>query len=249
MSDQFDRADRLEKHAASNSENNGQAHLERLRTKGGHDDDRTQPSLPVVHRSFANPAPLGLLSFATGIFLISMYGVQARGIATPNVLVGVLMFFGGVCQFISGIMEFVAGNTFGATVFPSYAAFNLSYAMIYIPGTGILSSYTDESGQLNAQFPQALAMYVWAWFILTAIFTVAAMRSSWVLFLDLFFLDIELLLLACGYMTGMESLLKAGNSIGFIVAFLSYWAGCAGLWAGGLTPLDIPTFAMYKAKE
>lgn len=86
-------------------------HLERLRTAGGHVDDRSQPSLPVVHRSFANPAPLGLLSFATGIFLISILGVHARGIQTPNVLVGVLLFFGGVCQFISGIMEFVAGNT------------------------------------------------------------------------------------------------------------------------------------------
>ena len=46
-----------------------------------------------------------------GIFLISIYGVQVRGVATPNVLVGVLIFFGGVCQFISGIMEFVSGNT------------------------------------------------------------------------------------------------------------------------------------------
>lgn len=93
--------------------------------------------------------------------------------------------------------------------------------MIYIPGTGILAAYTDESGQLNAQFPQALAIYIWAWFILTVIYTTAAMRSSWVLFLDLLFLDIDLLLLACGYMTGMRSLIKAGNSIGFIVAFLS----------------------------
>jgi succinate-acetate transporter protein len=157
-----------------------------------------------------------------GIFLISIYGVNARGIFTPNILVGVIVFFGGVCQFISGIMEFVAGNTFGATVFPSYAAFNLSYAMIYIPGSGILASYTDSStGQLNSQFSQALAMYLWAWFILTAIYTIAAMRSSWVLFLDLFFLDIDLLLLACGYMLNNTALLKAGNSIGFVVAFLS----------------------------
>lgn len=51
----------------------------------------------------------------SGIFLISMYGVQARGINTPNVLVGVLIFFGGVCQFIAGIMEFVAGNTVSIT--------------------------------------------------------------------------------------------------------------------------------------
>jgi succinate-acetate transporter protein len=97
-------------------ENDGDIqHLERLRTAGGHVDDRSQPSLPVVHRSFANPAPLGLLSFATGIFLISILGVHARDIQTPNVLVGVLLFFGGVCQFISGIMEFVAGNTVSST--------------------------------------------------------------------------------------------------------------------------------------
>lgn len=113
--------------------------LEKLRTANGHIASTDQPSLPVVHRRLANPAPLGLLSFATGIFLISVLGVHARGIQTPNVLVGVLMFFGGVCQFISGIMEFVAGNTFGATVFPSYAAFNFSYAMIFIPGTGIIA--------------------------------------------------------------------------------------------------------------
>src|ERR1022692_4088289 len=46
-----------------------------------------------------------------GIFLISIFGVKVRGVATPNVLIGVLIFFGGICQFISGIMEFVSGNT------------------------------------------------------------------------------------------------------------------------------------------
>ncbi|KAG9570458.1 hypothetical protein KCU71_g534, partial [Aureobasidium melanogenum] len=218
--------------------------LERLTTAGGHIDDRSQPALPVVHRSFANPAPLGLLSFATGIFLISILGVHARGIQTANVLVGVLMFFGGVCQFISGIMEFVAGNTFGATVFPSYAAFNFSYAMIYIPGSGILASYTDASGKISQEFNNALSMYCWAWFILTVIFTIAAMRSSWILWFTLFFLDIELILLASGYMLNSSATLLAANSVGFVVAFCSYWAGCAGLWSGGLTPIELPTFAM-----
>jgi succinate-acetate transporter protein len=90
-------------HANKLEESNGN-HLEHVRTAGGHIDDRSQPALPVVHRSLANPAPLGLLSFATGILLISMLGVHARGVQTPNVLVGVLLFFGGVCQYISGIM-------------------------------------------------------------------------------------------------------------------------------------------------
>ncbi|KAH7066417.1 GPR1/FUN34/yaaH family-domain-containing protein, partial [Paraphoma chrysanthemicola] len=222
-------------------------HLEKLRTQGGHIASTDQPSLPVVHRRLANPAPLGLLSFATGIFLISILGVHARGIQTPNVLVGVLMFFGGVCHFIAGIMEFVAGNTFGATVFPSYAAFNFSYAMIFIPGTGIIASYTDSAtGQLRPEFNEALAMYCWAWFILTVIYTVAAMRSSWVLFLTLFFLDVELLLLAAGYMANSSKVLVAANSIGFIVGFFAYWAGCAGLWADGLTPITLPVFPMSK---
>ena len=94
--------------------------------------------------------------------------------------------------------------------------------MIYLPGTGILDSYTDSAtGALNDQFDQALAMYVWAWFILTVLYTIAAMRSSWVLFLNLIFLDIDLILLACGYMTGMKSLLTAGNAFGLVVAFMS----------------------------
>ena len=140
--------------------------------------------------------------------------------------------------------------------------------MIYIPGTGILAAYTDPStGQLNSQFPNALAMYLWAWFILTVIFTVAAIRSSWVLFLDLFVLDIVLLLLACGYMLNNTSLEKAGSALGFVVAALSCeytliffnsiflifqlfnvvvdWAGIAGLWSGGITPFNVPVFPMY----
>ena len=41
--------------------------LSRQHTPGGHVDDRSQPPLPVVHRSFANPAPLGLIAFATSM--------------------------------------------------------------------------------------------------------------------------------------------------------------------------------------
>jgi len=238
--DSYDHASKMEANGGS------AAQLERLQTAGGHPDDRTQPSLPIVHRSFANPAPLGLLSFATDMFLISIFGVQVRGVVTPNAMIGVLIFFGGTCQFISGIMEFVSGNTFGATVFSSYGAFNLSYALIYLPGSGIMAAYTDQAtGELNAQFPDALAMYLWAWFILTVIYTVAAMRSSWVLFMDLFVLDIVLLLLACGYMLNNTTLEKAGSGLGFVVALLSYWAGTAGLFANGITPINIPVFPMY----
>lgn len=61
----YDAVDHAEKGADSSSD---ERHLERMKTAGGHDNDRSQPALPVVHRSFANPAPLGLLSFATGTY-------------------------------------------------------------------------------------------------------------------------------------------------------------------------------------
>lgn len=94
--------------------------------------------------------------------------------------------------------------------------------MIYLPGSGIMASYTDsETGVVEAQFYQALAIYIWAWFILTVLFSIAAIRSSWILFLDLVILSVCLLLLACGNMVGKDELLTAGYSFGLVVAFLS----------------------------
>ncbi|KAJ4157021.1 hypothetical protein NW754_008663 [Fusarium falciforme] len=220
--------------------------LRQTLTEGGHVEDRTQPSLPVVHRRFANPSPLGLLSFATGIFLISSFGVHARGIQTPNVMISVLIFFGGICQYLVGIMEFVAGNTFGTAVFMSYGAFNISYSMIYLPGSGIIAAYMDSEGNLSPEFQQSIALYLWAWFILSVIYTIAAIRSSWVLFLDLVALDVCLILLATGNMVQSTAVLNAGYAFGYLVAILSYWAGCAGLYAGGATPFEVPTFPLYK---
>lgn len=143
-------------------------------------------------------------------------------------MISVLIFFGGICQYIVGIMEFVSGNTFGATVFTSYGAFNVSYAMIYLPGSGIIAAYTDaKTGALSPDFSQSLAIYLWAWFILTVIFTVAASRSSWVLFLDLLALDICLMLLAVGFMVENTQVMNAGYAFGYIVAILSCESACS----------------------
>jgi succinate-acetate transporter protein len=52
-----------------------------------------------------------LCTDVVAIFVISVFGLQARGVQSPNVMVGVLLFFGGLSQFVAGIMEFVTGNT------------------------------------------------------------------------------------------------------------------------------------------
>jgi uncharacterized protein len=137
-------------------------------------------------------------------------------------MISVLIAFGGICQYICGIIEFISGNVFGATVFSSYAAFNISYSLIYLPATGIIAAYVDQkTGELSPDFQQSLALYLWAWFILTVIYTVASMRTTWVLFLDLLALDICLLLLAMGAMLQSQAASTAGYAFGFLVAGFS----------------------------
>lgn len=169
------------------------------------------PSLLVVSLSWRFQTDAKAL---IGILVLSMYGVHARGITHPNMAIISLTFFGGVAQFIVGIIEVFTGNTvdnslcdsitsnhisslslqFGATVFTSYGAFNLSFAMIFYPGSGIIAAYTDPStGTLTDEFNQALAIYLLAWMILTIIYAIAGMRASLILVADLSFLSLEFL--------------------------------------------------------
>ena len=40
-------------------------------------------------RQFGNPAPLGLCAFALTTFVLSLINVQARGVTTPNIVIGI----------------------------------------------------------------------------------------------------------------------------------------------------------------
>jgi len=133
----------------------------------------------------ANPSPLGLMGFGATTFILSMYNVQARGITTPNVVMGMALGYGGLVQLIAGIEEFVCGNTFAATAFSSYGGFWLSFAStyiflplpnrlskvrsdwvaFYIPSFGVTTAY-ETAGELDS----ALAIYLSAWGIVTLIF-------------------------------------------------------------------------------
>ncbi|KAL4812765.1 hypothetical protein BDW67DRAFT_188340 [Aspergillus spinulosporus] len=145
--------------------------------------DRTQPGLflctgPLrIRRHWGSCLLRPCANAWEGIFLISTLGLHARGVETPNVLLGVLIFFGGLGQFL------------------------------------------------------------------------AAVRSSWVLFIDLGILSLGFLLLAVAYMTGDQAVMTAGYSVTMVTAALSYRAGCAGLWAGGTTPINLPMFPMYKEAQ
>jgi len=57
----------------------------------------------------------GLFSFASTTLILSLFNVGAGGVATPNVVVGMAIFTGGLVQLLAGMWEFPRGNVFGAT--------------------------------------------------------------------------------------------------------------------------------------
>ena len=70
------------------------------------------------------------------------------------------MIFSGICQYIASIVEFVftcveerapanirlccSLPRLSATTFSAYAGFNVAYALIYLPVTGLLAAYTES---------------------------------------------------------------------------------------------------------
>jgi len=117
---------------------------------------------PHLHK-LANPVPLGLVSFALTTLILSLINVQMCGVTEPNIVVSMALGCGGLAQLLTGMWEFACVNTFGATAFSSYGAFWISWALIFIPGTGIVAGYETTAADLT----NAVAFYLTAWFIFT----------------------------------------------------------------------------------
>ena len=64
-----------------------------------------QPGLyrSVADRKFANPAPLGLSSFALTTFVLSLINMTTLDITEPNIVVGLAFGYGGLVQLCAGM--------------------------------------------------------------------------------------------------------------------------------------------------
>jgi succinate-acetate transporter protein len=82
----------------------------------------------------AEPAPLGLLGFATGTIAIG-YVLSGFTPATASAQIStasVLLIFAGLTQFLAGMWAFRKGNTFAATAFGAYGANNMVVAVFFL---------------------------------------------------------------------------------------------------------------------
>jgi hypothetical protein len=196
-------------------------------------------------RILGNPGPLGLYSFASTTFILSMFNVQARGVTHPNAVVGMALFVGGLAQLLAGMWEFACGNTFGATAFSSYGGFWLSYAAILIPGTGIGAAYEAAP----TQEPSAIGIFLASWFIITFLFFLATTRVNIGLMALFFFLDITFLLLMVGEFTGNATVHKAGGGFGIATAFIAYYCGTSQLLSSDNSFFTLPIGIIKKRTD
>jgi succinate-acetate transporter protein len=186
----------------------------------------------VPRRRLGNPASLGLFSFASTTFILSLYNAHTRHITTANAVIGMALFCGGLCQLLAGMWEFPRGNTFGATAFSSYGAFWLSYATILIPGSGILAAY--EGGD---ELSSALGIYLITWAMVTFFFFIASLRKPLAFPLLFGFLTITFCCLAGGEWGQSPASSKAGGVLGAITAMIAYYIGVSDMLADEARPV------------
>jgi succinate-acetate transporter protein len=183
-----------------------------------------EKSTSAAPSKIANPGPLGLFSFASTTFILSLYNLQTRDITHPNVVVGMAIFCGGLAQLLAGMWEFPKGNAFGATAFTSYGAFWMSYATILLPGSGVLAAFTDPT-----ELSSALGIYLMAWFMVTFLLLIVSLRKNVGLVVLFSCLTITFLLLAIGIFTASLAVTKSGGALGVVTAFVAYYVGLAEL--------------------
>lgn len=188
------------------------------------DIEKSQPGFSNYNRRIANPAPLGLLSFATTTWIISLFLVQTRHVYVTNLSLAMALAVGGLTQFLAGMWEFVTGNTFAATMFSMLGGFYLAVGAIYWPSSGIAEAYAG-TGEGN----DALGVFFTAFFIFSVIMTVGSIRTSVAITTLWASIFMTFLLVMIGTFREQEKVLKASGGFGILTSAVAYYCGAAGL--------------------
>lgn len=176
---------------------------------------KTRPKSGV---QLGNPVPLGLASFSFCSLVLSLVNARVRGVTEMKLLVPAFLFFGGAIELFAGLLCFVIGDTYSMTVFSSFGGFWISWGCINTDQFHVASTYKDDATMMaNAQ-----GYFLAGWVVFTFLVMVCAMKSTWGLFLLLFFLDLAFLHLCIGSFINNEHVLMAGGYFG-ILSSVSGW--------------------------
>ncbi|HWG23766.1 acetate uptake transporter [Actinospica sp.] len=173
--------------------------------------------------TIADPAPLGLLGFGFTTLMLSLVNSGTFKVAEGAALVlSLALFYGGGAQLLAGMWEFRRGNTLGASAFTTYGAFWLIIWYWF--------NHYNAAATSNA-----VGWFFLGWAIITAIFTLASLKTNHALILVFFFLTLTFLFLAFGQWQAKgafnplndPSLTKVGGWLGVVTGLLAWYTAAA----------------------
>ncbi|KAI0509148.1 GPR1/FUN34/yaaH family-domain-containing protein [Xylaria bambusicola] len=147
-----------------------------------------------LRHTFGNPTPIALSGFLLCSTPLSMILLEWQGAGGfgGGANVGSYFFLGGLLVLLGGIGEWILGNTFPATVFLTFGGFWLTFGATIVPGYGAYALYSTSGvaaqGLDEAQFYATFSFFLVAMTLLSAVYTVASIRTNVVLFVLLLLL-------------------------------------------------------------
>jgi succinate-acetate transporter protein len=181
-----------------------------------------------MENKVANPAPLGLIGFASTTWLLSLINAGIFGSDGMPLVLGMALAFGGAAQVLAGILAYFRGNTFATVAFVSYGSFWLSFvAYAHVFGGGAP--------------PGFIGWYLLVWGVFTFYMWIASLRHNTALQLIFLTLWVTFGLLAAGDLFSLTALHRAGGYLGLVCAALAAYLSAAEVINGdyGRTVLPI----------
>ncbi|TQN33345.1 hypothetical protein FHX37_3360 [Haloactinospora alba] len=191
---------------------------------------------PAPTAQVADPGPLGLAAFASTTLVLSFVnaGLIDKSVELSTVL-ALALFYGGLVQLLAGMWEFRAGNTFGATAFPTYGAFWMAFAL-YV---GVLADTVPQAQQATAT-----GMFLLVFTVVTGYLTVASLRTNTALTTVFVLLFLTFAALTTGELAGVDGLVTLGGWLGIATAAAAFYASFAGVlnatWKRTVLPVGSP---------
>ncbi len=171
-----------------------------------------------IKDQFANPAPLGLISFGLTTVLLNFHNAGLYGL--DAVVIGMGIFIGGLAQIIAGILEFKKNNTFGMTAFVAYGFFWISLCTIWLLPT-MFSNSNFQSSAIS------LGYYLAMWGVFSVFMFIGTLKLNRILQLTFGTLVALFFLLAAAKFTGSHIIERIAGIDGIICGSLAIYGAMA----------------------
>lgn len=171
-----------------------------------------------IKDQFANPAPLGLISFGLTTVLLNFHNAGLYGL--DAVVIGMGIFIGGLAQIIAGILEFKKNNTFGMTAFVAYGFFWISLCTIWLLPT-MFSNSNFQSSAIS------LGYYLAMWGVFSVFMFIGTLKLNRMLQLTFGTLVALFFLLAAAKFTGSHIIERIAGIDGIICGSLAIYGAMA----------------------